>query len=153
MPQQFNPVLPSPIRMSGFIWPQVSVSQLWLCTLILLNRLGFGRNLHLPQSIHFDFCITKPALESGSRREGFSLSFRSAINHETVFLTPQAVWLSPIAAFLWVKHQTSCTSLLVCFPTAHASNYRHFCSWVRFYKIPGTQKQFDGTLPLFGGLQ
>jgi hypothetical protein len=151
LPQQFNPVLPSPIRVSGFVWPQLGLSQLWLFIQIVFKRLGFIRGFRTPQPSVFDFCVSKPALESGARREEFSLVYCGPDSHDSLLFAPSRVWKSPLAVFMWVKHAASDSSIILCFPYSNTSAYRHIHAWLKFYKPSNTT--FEQSLPLLGGLK
>lgn len=153
MPQQFNPVLPSPIRISGFVWPQLGFLQLWHFIQIVFKRLGLIRDCRFPQRGVFEFCVSKPSFEDGARREEFSLSYRCSNNLEVLFFTPHSVWISPLAVFIWVKHTASKSDLLLCFPYSSALAYTHFRVWLNFYKGSSTQFHQNQVSPLLGGFK
>lgn len=153
MPQQFNPVLPSLIRISGFIWPQSGFSRLVLFSLIVLNRLGFIMPAYLPKLAVFDFSVSKPSLENVGRREIFYLSFQSKDHRTCENLMPVSVWMSPFATFMWVNHSVSGLKLLLCLLPMNSVSDRHLACWIRSYKSPSSRTTRDLGLPMFGGLQ
>ncbi len=139
--------------MSGFVWPQLGYSQLWMFIQIVLKRLGFVGDSSFPQAGAFEFCVSKPSLDSRSRREEFSLIYRSFGDQETLFFTPLRAWVNPIALFVWVKHAPSESTLTLCFAHSNSMAYRHALTWLKFYKLPTAQFQQDSALPFLGGLQ